>query len=113
MSRNDLRLTELENIAAWMDARFSIPGTNIKFGLDSLIGLVPGIGDTIGLGVSAYIVHRAIRLGVPHHIKVSMILNILIDWVIGTIPVVGDLFDVQWKANLRNVALLRRHLRGQ
>lgn len=113
MNKNDLLLTELQNIASWMDAKFIIPGTNIHFGLDSLVGLIPGIGDTIGLGVSGYIVHRAIQQGVPHHMKVSMILNILIDWAIGTIPVVGDIFDVKWKANIRNVALLRKHLRGQ
>jgi len=113
MKKNDKLLAELENIAVWMDAKFIVPGTNIRFGLDSVIGLVPGIGDTLGMLVSAYIFHRAVQHKVPHHIKVSMLLNIFIDWVIGTVPLVGDLFDVKWKANIRNVDLLRRHLRGQ
>ncbi|MDB5491644.1 MAG: hypothetical protein JWO78_1493 [Micavibrio sp.] len=112
MHKNDTRLAELENLASLMDARFIIPGTNIHFGLDSLVGLIPGIGDTIGLAVSAYIVHRAMQHNLPRHIKVRMVTNIAIDWLIGAVPVVGDLFDVKWKANIRNVELLRRHLRG-
>ncbi len=107
----DELIRELDNIASWMDARFSVPGTNIRFGLDSLIGLVPGIGDTIGMAVSGYIFHRAVQQGVPHHIKFRMIFNIFIDWLIGLIPLLGDLFDVKWKANIRNVELLKRHMR--
>lgn len=102
-------LQELDDIASWMDAKFSVPGTDIRFGFDSLIGLIPGIGDTIGLAVSGYIFHRAVQHGVPHHIKLQMIFNIFIDWVIGIIPLLGDLFDVKWRANTRNVALLRQH----
>lgn len=103
-------LRDLDNIASWMDARFSIPGTDIRFGLDSLTGLIPGIGDTLGMAVSGYIFHRAVQYGIPHHIKARMIFNIFIDWLIGIIPLAGDVFDVKWKANLRNVALLRKHL---
>ena len=109
MNKDDL-LRELGQIASWMDARFIIPGTNIRFGLDSLIGLVPGIGDTIGLGISGYIFHRAVQHGIPHHMKIRMLFNIFIDWVIGLIPLLGDLFDVKWKANTKNVELLRKHL---
>ncbi len=108
--KDDDLLRELDNIASWMDAKFSIPGTNIRFGLDALVGVIPGIGDTIGMAVSGYIFHRAVQQGVPHHIKLKMIFNIFIDWLIGLIPLLGDLFDVKWKANIRNVELLRRHL---
>ena len=108
--KDDDLLRELDNIASWMDAKFSVPGTDIRFGLDSLIGVIPGIGDTIGMAVSGYIFHRAVQKGVPHHIKLQMIFNIFIDWLIGLIPLLGDLFDVKWKANIRNVELLRRHL---
>lgn len=110
MKNDDDLLRELDNIASWMDAKFSIPGTDIRFGLDSLVGLIPGIGDTVGMAVSGYIFHRAVQQGVPHHIKLKMLFNIFIDWLIGLIPLLGDLFDVKWKANIRNVALLRRHL---
>lgn len=109
MNKDDL-LSELDQIASWMDARFIVPGTSIRFGLDSVIGLIPGIGDTIGLGISGYIFHRAVQHGVPHHIKLNMLFNIFIDWLIGLIPLLGDLFDVKWKANTKNVALLRKHL---
>jgi hypothetical protein len=101
---------ELELLADWMDSKFFIPGTNYRFGLDPLIGLIPGIGDTAGLLISAYIFHKASAHDLPRHLKIRMIANIFIDWLIGLIPFLGDLFDIGWKANRRNVELLRLHL---
>lgn len=92
-----------------MDSRFSVPGTNLNIGLDTLIGLVPGIGDTLGMGVSGYIIVQSKRLGVPKRAIGKMVMNSGIDWVIGTIPLIGDLFDWGWKANNKNAAILRNH----
>ena len=103
-------IQDLEALADWMDSKFTIPGTQIRFGLDSLIGLAPGIGDTLGLAVSAYIYGRARQHDLPLHLRTAMLKNIGIDWVIGLIPFAGDIFDVGWKANRRNVALLKKHL---
>ncbi len=101
---------DLDFLADLMDNKFTIPGTSIRFGLDSLIGLLPGIGDTISLLVSGYIVRRAHEAGVPHHIKARMLFNIFVDWLIGIVPFIGDIFDVGWKANRKNVDLLKKHL---
>jgi len=87
-----------------------IPGTKIRFGADGLIGLIPGIGDAITSAISAYIVCEARRLGVPRHLLLRMIANVAIDGMVGAIPVAGDFFDVMFRANQRNVRLLRRHL---
>ncbi len=100
---------DLEFIAGLMDDRFHIPGTNIRFGLDSLIGLVPGVGDAIGGIVSSYIIWRAQRMGASNWILMRMAGNMLFDTVLGVIPVVGDIFDMQFKSNRRNLELLRRH----
>ena len=107
----DAELRRLERVADWLDARFWIPGTNIRIGFDPIIGLIPGIGDSATLIVSAWLIARAVRLGAPPGLAARMALNVAADWLIGMIPVLGDLFDVSWKANRRNVALLRNHLR--
>lgn len=101
---------ELELLAQWMDSVFEIPGLGIRFGLDALIGLIPGLGDTLTTLASLYILGAARRYGVPRITMVRMAANIALDYVLGAVPLVGDIFDVYWKANLRNVALLRRHL---
>jgi hypothetical protein len=103
-------IKDLEALADWMDSKFIVPGTKYRFGLDSLVGLIPGIGDTVGLAVSAYIYHRARQHDLPLPIKTAMIRNIVLDWLIGMIPFAGDLFDIGWKANRRNLDLLKRHL---
>lgn len=103
-------IRRLENLADWMDSRFRLPGTNIRFGLDSLLGLIPGLGDGVLALPSAYVVLAAHRLGVSPLVLARMAGNVGIDMVIGAVPVLGDLFDVGFKANRRNVALLRRHL---
>ncbi len=99
----------VESLARLMDSRFSLPGTEIKLGLDTLIGFLPGIGDTIGLGISAYIISRAAQIGVPKSKLTAMGFNIFIDWLIGLVPVIGDLFDWGWKANNRNAAIMREY----
>ena len=103
-------LERLEWLAMLLDSVLLIPGTNIRFGADAVIGLVPGIGDAITTAVSAYIVYEARRLGVPRHLLLRMIANVAIDGMVGAIPVAGDFFDVVFRANRRNVQLLRRHL---
>jgi hypothetical protein len=101
---------ELELLALWMDGVFRIPGVGIRFGLDSLIGLLPGVGDALTSIVSLYILSAASRFGIPRVTLARMALNIAIDWMVGSVPLLGDLFDVYWKSNQRNVSLLRRHV---
>lgn len=110
---NDSELKELDWLAELMDDRFRVPGTNIRFGLDSIVGLVPGIGDSVSSLVSAALVFQVWRKGVPAHIVMRMCGNIAMDFVLGSVPVVGDLFDVGWKANRRNIRLARKHLAKQ
>lgn len=90
------------------DNRFSLLG--IRFGWDALIGLVPGIGDAVTTAMASYIVVESARLGAPRALLVRMGLNVAIDFVLGAVPLIGDLADMAFKANLRNVALLERHL---
>ena len=103
-------LERVERLARLMDARYGIPGTRFRFGLDSLLGLVPGVGDTLALAPSAWMVWRAWHHGVPRNKLAKMAVNTGVDYVVGSIPVVGDLFDFGFKANLRNAAILREHL---
>lgn len=100
---------DLEFLAGLMDDRFYIPGTNIRFGLDSVVGLIPGFGDTIGGVVSSYIIWRAQRMGASNWVLLRMTGNMLFDSALGIIPLVGDIFDWKFRANRRNLELLRRH----
>jgi len=103
------RLARLETVAKLLDTAFVIPGTGIRFGLDGLIGLAPGIGDAITTAASLWIVYEAHQLGAPKHVVTRMLGNVALDGLVGTIPVLGDLFDVAWRANRRNVRILREH----
>ena len=103
-------LLRLEALARLMDNAFVVPGTNVRFGLDGVIGLVPGVGDLISGLVSSYLIWEARRLGVSKWILGRMMANTLLDTTIGAIPLAGDLFDVMFRANIKNMALLRRHL---
>ena len=105
------RVEALQRWAGVLDAAFRIPGTQIRFGLDALIGLVPGAGDAVAGLFSVAIVLQAARMGLPRVVIARMVLNSLLDLLVGAVPVVGDLFDVAWKANLRNVTLLDRFVR--
>lgn len=102
----------LEQLARLMDSKFEIPGLGIRFGLDALLGLLPGLGDVASGLVSLYIVGAAARQGVSRLTVARMALNLGIDALLGTLPFVGDLFDIGYKANNRNVALLQRSLKA-
>ncbi len=102
-------LNALHQLSHLMDKAFTIPGTNIKFGIDSVIGLIPVIGDTLSVAVSGYIYTFAKRAGVPWYQRMRMIWNIFIDWLIGLIPFLGDIFDVGFKANSKNVRIIIAH----
>jgi hypothetical protein len=104
------RLARLDMLASLLDTAFVVPGTNIRFGVDALVGLVPGIGDALTTAVSLYIVHEARQLGAPWHVVSRMIANVALDGAVGAVPILGDAFDVMWRANRRNVALLRQYL---
>ena len=106
-------LNRIRRISRLMDTAIGIPGTKFRFGLDPLLGLVPGGGDLISAGISAYIVLLATRFRLPAPVIRKMALNIALESVVGTVPLVGDLFDATYKANLRNLALLEEHLRGE
>lgn len=97
-------------LAKALDTAFVVPGTNIRFGLDSLLGLVPGVGDAITSAIGGYIVLVAAHLGVPKAVLARMTLNLLTDAAFGAIPFVGDVADVAYKANRRNMALLEQSL---
>jgi hypothetical protein len=93
-----------------MDEALAVPGTRLRVGLDSLLGLVPGIGDLAGAAVSGYALLVAARLGAPSPVLLRMLLNIGVDALVGVVPLLGDLFDLGWKANRRNLRLLEQYL---
>ncbi|RXS93687.1 DUF4112 domain-containing protein [Silvibacterium dinghuense] len=100
----------LDLLAHVLDDWFRIPGTSIRFGIDGIIGLVPGLGDILAGLASCVIVVAAWFRGVPYVTLTRMVVNLAIDVLIGSIPLLGDAFDIAWKANRRNYALLSRHL---
>jgi hypothetical protein len=106
----EARLQQLDAFADLLDARFRIPGTDWRFGLDSVAGLVPGIGDTVTLAVALWVLWQGHRLGASKSVLARMAGNVVVDAVFGSVPLLGDIFDVAFKSNRRNVALLRRHL---
>jgi hypothetical protein len=109
-TRREGAVRRLDSLSYVLDNSIPIPGTNRRFGLDAVIGLVPGFGDAAGALMSAYIVVQAARLGAPASSLVRMVLNVGIEAVVGAIPFAGDLFDAWFKANARNVTLLRKEL---
>ena len=104
------QLERLRRLARLLDSAVQLPGTRFRFGLDPIIGLVPGIGHLIGAVFSTYIIYQAARLGAPQSILVRMLGNVGVDTLVGEIPLLGDLFDFGWKSNTRNIALLEQHL---
>jgi len=104
------RVARLDVLANLLDTAFILPGTNVRFGFDALIGLVPGIGDAITTAISLYIVLEARQLGAPAHLILRMLANVVVDGFVGAVPLVGDAFDLLWRANRRNVWLLREWL---
>ncbi|HET8563367.1 MAG TPA: DUF4112 domain-containing protein [Candidatus Binatia bacterium] len=106
---SDSRMRRLDALSRLLDSAFSIPGTRFRIGLDGLLGLIPGIGDSLGAALSAYIIVEAARLGAPKRLLLRMIGNVAVEGIVGAVPIVGDVFDIVWKANVKNVALLRTH----
>ncbi len=111
-SGDDARLRRLRGLGQLLDNSIRVPGTRRRFGLDALIGLLPGVGDGIGAVLSSYIIVEAARYGVPRATLLRMAGNVGIEALVGVVPVFGDLFDAGWKANLRNLALLEAHLQS-
>jgi len=104
------QLAQLEWLADLLDSRFIIPGTNIRFGLDGVIGLIPIAGDLISALISFYLISRAAELGLSPWVKLRMTWNVALDTLVGAIPILGDMFDVSYKSNRRNIALAKRYL---
>jgi hypothetical protein len=106
------RLRRVETAADWLDTKFTIPVVNFPIGLDGLVGLIPGVGDTATSAVSAWIVYEAWAGGAKKRTLGRMARNAAVDWAIGLIPVVGDVFDIGYKANARNARLLAAEIRA-
>jgi hypothetical protein len=100
----------LQRVAWLLDNSIPLPGTRFRIGLDAILGLVPGLGDVLGVLLSTYIVREAARLGAPRSVLTHMAWNVAIEGVVGMVPFLGDVFDAAWKANQRNYVLLERHL---
>lgn len=101
---SDEHLASFEN---WLDAKFRLPGTNFRFGLDGIIGLIPGIGDIFTAGLSTVFIAEAVKIGARKRTLVRMVGNILFDMGVGAIPLVGDIFDFGFRANTKNLRLLK------
>jgi hypothetical protein len=110
VARRAASLQRLEKLAKLLDSALPIPATRFRIGLDGLLGFIPGIGDAAGAAMSAYMIFEAARLGLPVATLLRMAGNVAIETVIGAVPIVGDLFDIGWKANLKNFALVRGHV---
>jgi NAD/NADP transhydrogenase beta subunit len=109
-SREASSLRRVRTVATLLDDAIRIPGTNIRFGIDPLIGLMPGVGDFLGGAASIYIILEAARAGAPASVLLRMATNVGIDMLVGAVPVLGDLFDFGWKSNTRNAWLLAGHI---
>ncbi len=103
-------LARARTLTNLLDNAVRVPGTSFRFGLDPVLGLIPGLGDVAGAALSGYVVLLASQLGAPTAVIARMLGNVVIDTVGGTVPLIGDLFDAGWKSNSRNLALLERHL---
>lgn len=106
-----MQLSALRRWAVLLDSLFRVPGTSIRFGLDPIVGLIPGLGDLASPLYTALILVEGYRRRVPGVVQGRMVLNAAIDMAMGLVPLLGDVGDVAWKANLRNMALLERHAR--
>ena len=101
-------LARARTLARLLDSAAKVPGTGIRFGADAILGLIPGLGDVAGAALAGYLVLLAQRLGAPRAVVLRMLANVAVDTIGGTIPLIGDLFDVAYKSNTRNVALLEQ-----
>ena len=107
---HEQRLARLDAIAKLLDVAFIVPGTKFRYGIDGLIGLIPVVGDIITTAISLWLVREARALGAPWHITARMLGNVAVDGVVGLVPVAGDAFDIMFRANVRNVRMLKRWL---
>jgi hypothetical protein len=99
----------LDMLARLFDTAFILPGTNIRFGIESIMRLVPGVGDAAASALSCWLLYEAKRLDIPNHVFARMVANVAIEGVVGAVPFIGDMFDVGFRANRRNVNILREH----
>src|SRR5918999_2546085 len=106
MNDVDAARRRLARLAWLLDNSIPLPGTRFRIGIDAIIGLVPGLGDLLGVLLSSYIVREAARLGAPPSVLTRMAFNVAPEGLVGLVPVVGDVFDAAWKANQRNLVLL-------
>ena len=102
-------LERLDRLSTLLDIAFVLPGTNIRFGIEAILRLVPGVGDVTASALSCGVLYEAYRLGVPRLLLGRMIANVFVEGVAGAVPIAGDLFDIGWRANRRNVGLLREY----
>ena len=107
------RFARLEALAKLLDVAFILPGTNIRYGIDGLIGLIPVVGDIVTTAISLWLVREARQLGAPWHVTTRMLGNVALDGAVGAVPLLGDAFDVMFRANIRNMKLLRRWMEKQ
>jgi hypothetical protein len=108
------RTRQIDLLRRWsrlMDSAYRVPGTSVRFGWDPIVGLIPGVGDLTAASFAVVVLYRAFSLGVPRVVLIRMVLNILIDLVVGVVPFVGDLFDFAWRSNMLNLELIERHER--
>lgn len=110
LKSQEQKVAHLRGLARFLDDSIPVPGTTYRIGVEPIVGLVPGVGDFFGMTLSAYIILRAADLGVSKATIVRMIINLAIDGLFGSLPIVGDLFDIVWKANLRNIAIVEAEI---
>lgn len=103
-------LSRLRTLSKLLDSAFVVPFINFRIGLDAIVGIIPGIGDSLMMMPSAYIVYQGYKLGLPKEKLVQMIGNITIEFLVGVFPIFGDLFDAAFRSNLRNVAIIEKHI---
>lgn len=108
--KRDPPIDRLKALSHVLDTLFRVPGTDIRIGLDPIVDLIPVVGDLLGVGASGYILFQAHRLGLPRATLLRMLVNIGIDALIGAVPLLGAVLDAGWKANVRNIALIERHM---
>ncbi len=107
---HDETLARIDRISKLMDSEFRVPGTGARFGLDTIVGFIPGLGDAMTGAVALYLINEARKVGAPNALLARMLANAAIDTAVGAIPVAGDVFDVVFKSNRINARLLKRHL---
>jgi hypothetical protein len=106
------RLKRMRQLSRVLDSAFVIPGTKQRMGVDPILGLIPGGGDTVSAALSSYIIIEAALMGLPRSALIRMIINIAIDTIVGSVPILGDIFDVFSKANLRNMQIVENHAKA-